>query len=78
MTLLGAIVLSLALPSTHRSQARIDSLIWDIAPGLLTPAATKRFFGHQEIGLGPTTLMLKQQDKWTYGLRIIVTPLFPH
>jgi len=50
------------------SPAKSRRFIWGVGPVLLIPAATNDFLGTKKFGLGPTVLVLKQQDKWTYGV----------
>jgi hypothetical protein len=42
--------------------------IWGVGPALLIPTATNDFLGTEKFGLGPTVLVLKQQEQWTYGV----------
>ncbi|HKE55957.1 MAG TPA: hypothetical protein VKB46_04625 [Pyrinomonadaceae bacterium] len=44
--------------------------IWAIGPALLIPTATNDFLGTKKFGIGPTALILKQQEQWTYGVLI--------
>lgn len=41
--------------------------IWGAGPVLLFPTATDDFLGSEKWGAGPTAVVLKQQDGWTYG-----------
>lgn len=41
--------------------------IWAVGPVLLLPTATDNLLGAEKWGAGPTALMLKQQNGWTYG-----------
>ena len=41
--------------------------IWGAGPVLLIPTATNDFLGTEKFGLGPTLLILKQENAWTYG-----------
>lgn len=43
-------------------------LIWGLGPVFLYPSATDHFLGSGKFGLGPTFVLLKQQQGWTYGL----------
>jgi hypothetical protein len=42
-------------------------VIWAIGPVLLLPTATDEFLGSEKWGIGPSALVLKQKDSWTYG-----------
>jgi hypothetical protein len=41
--------------------------IWGAGPVLLLPTATDDLLGTEKWGAGPTAVMLKQQNGWTYG-----------
>lgn len=41
--------------------------IWGIGPAFLLPTATEDELGTEKWGTGPTALILKQQNGWTYG-----------
>lgn len=41
--------------------------IWAVGPALLIPTATDDLLGTEKFGVGPTVLVLKQQNAWTYG-----------
>ena len=41
--------------------------IWGVGPVLLLPTATKSVLGSEKWGAGPTIVLLKQQNGWTYG-----------
>lgn len=43
-------------------------LIWGVGPVFLYPSATDHFLGSGKFGLGPTFVLLKQQNGWTYGM----------
>ena len=43
-------------------------LIWGAGPILMIPTATDDLLGSNQWGAGPTALVLKQQDGWTYGM----------
>ncbi len=45
-----------------------SGLIWGAGPILLIPTATDDLLGANQWGAGPTALVLKQQDGWTYGM----------
>jgi len=42
--------------------------IWGVGPALLIPTATDDLLGTEKFGVGPTVLVLKQQNAWTYGM----------
>ena len=41
--------------------------IWGAGPALLLPTATDDLLGSEKWGAGPTAVVLKQQNGWTYG-----------
>jgi hypothetical protein len=41
--------------------------IWGAGPALLLPTATDDLLGAEKWGAGPTAVVLKQQNGWTYG-----------
>ena len=41
--------------------------VWGAGPVLLIPTATNDLLGTEKFGLGPTLLILKQENAWTYG-----------
>jgi hypothetical protein len=41
--------------------------IWGAGPALLLPTATDDALGTGKFGLGPTAVLLKQENGWTYG-----------
>ena len=41
--------------------------IWAVGPVLLIPTATDDLLGAEKWGAGPTAVVLKQQNGWTYG-----------
>ena len=43
--------------------------IWGAGPALLLPTATDDLLGAEKWGAGPTAVVLKQQNGWTYGAR---------
>jgi hypothetical protein len=43
-------------------------LIWGVGPVFLLPTATDDPLGSDQWGTGPTVVLLKQRDAWTYGL----------
>jgi hypothetical protein len=44
-----------------------DGWIWGAGPVLLVPTATDDLLGTEKWGAGPTGVLLKQQNGWTYG-----------
>ncbi len=44
-----------------------NGVIWGAGPALLVPIATNDFLGTKKFGVGPTALILKQANGWTYG-----------
>ena len=42
--------------------------IWGAGPVLLLPTATDDLLGTEKWGAGPTAVLLKQQNGWTYGV----------
>jgi hypothetical protein len=42
--------------------------IWAVGPVLLLPTATDDLLGAEKWGAGPTALVLKQENGWTYGV----------
>lgn len=44
-----------------------DPFIWGIGPAFLIPTATDSLLGNNLWGAGPTGVILKQKDGWTYG-----------
>jgi hypothetical protein len=45
-----------------------DGLIWGAGPIFLIPTATDELLGGNQWGAGPTALVLKQENGWTYGV----------
>ncbi|MBC8127782.1 MAG: transporter [Gloeobacteraceae cyanobacterium ES-bin-144] len=43
-------------------------LIWGVGPVVLIPSASNDLLGSDKWGAGPTIVLLKQQDGWTYGM----------
>jgi len=41
--------------------------IWGVGPAFLIPTATDDLLGTEKFGLGPTAVLLKQKNGWTYG-----------
>ncbi len=44
-----------------------NGLVWGAGPAFLVPVATNDFLGTKKFGVGPTALILKQANGWTYG-----------
>ena len=44
-----------------------NGLTWGVGPIFLVPTATDKFLGTEKLGVGPTAIILKQQNGWTYG-----------
>jgi hypothetical protein len=44
-----------------------NGLTWGVGPILLVPTATDKLLGTEKLGAGPTAVILKQQNGWTYG-----------
>lgn len=42
--------------------------IWGVGPDFYLPTATDELLGAEKWGAGPTALVLKQENGWTYGL----------
>ena len=42
-------------------------IIWGVGPVFLLPTATDDLLGSGKFGIGPTAVVLKQQDSWTVG-----------
>jgi hypothetical protein len=45
-----------------------DGWIWGAGPALLYPTASKDSLGSEKFGIGPTAVVLKQSNGWTYGV----------
>jgi len=60
--------LSDALVSAFLSPAEAkNGLTWGVGPAILVPTATDKFLGTEKLGVGPTAVVLKQKNGWTYG-----------
>jgi|688.fasta_scaffold14329_14 hypothetical protein len=60
--------LSDALVSAFFSPAEAkNGLTWGVGPAILVPTATDKFLGTEKLGVGPTAIVLKQANGWTYG-----------
>lgn len=44
-----------------------NGLTWGVGPAILVPTATEKLLGAEKIGVGPTAVILKQANGWTYG-----------
>jgi hypothetical protein len=44
-----------------------NGLTWGVGPIFLAPTATDKFLGTEKLGVGPTAIILKQGNGWTYG-----------
>jgi len=44
-----------------------NGLTWGFGPILLVPTATDNLLGTEKFGVGPTAIVLKQSNGWTYG-----------
>ncbi len=47
---------------------RKGDIIWGVGPVFLWPTATDGLLGTRQWGFGPTAVVLKQDDGWTYGM----------
>jgi hypothetical protein len=47
-----------------------NGLTWGIGPAILVPTATDELLGTEKLGVGPTAVILKQANGWTYGALI--------
>lgn len=45
-----------------------NGVIWGAGPVFLVPTATDDLLGTKKFGVGPTALILKQANGWTYGV----------
>lgn len=59
---LGDIVQSIFI-----SPNKTEPFIWGLGPAVLVPTATNSAFASKQLGLGPTAVVLKQQNGWTVG-----------
>lgn len=55
------------LQSLFFSPNKTEPFIWGVGPAILFPTATNEFLGNDQLGLGPTVVVLKQQGPWTVG-----------
>jgi hypothetical protein len=44
-----------------------NGLTWGVGPVILVPTATDKLLGTEKLGVGPTAVILKQTNGWTYG-----------
>jgi hypothetical protein len=44
-----------------------NGLTWGVGPAILVPTATDKLLGTEKLGAGPTVVILKQANGWTYG-----------
>jgi hypothetical protein len=61
----GDILQSLFFAPTARGPGGV---IWGAGPAFLLPTSTENFLGAEKFGIGPTAVMLRQENGWTYGL----------
>lgn len=47
-----------------------NGLTWGVGPAILAPTATNELLGTEKLGIGPTAVILKQTNGWTYGALI--------
>ena len=60
--------LSDAIVSAFFSPAEAkNGLTWGVGPAILVPTATDKLLGTEKLGVGPTAVILKQANGWTYG-----------
>jgi hypothetical protein len=59
--------LSDVLASAFFAPAQPKGAIWGVGPAFLVPTATDDLLGTKKFGVGPTALILKQSNGWTYG-----------
>jgi hypothetical protein len=45
---------------------RRSKVVWGAGPVLLIPSATDKWLGTGRFGIGPTLVVLKQEQRWTY------------
>jgi hypothetical protein len=44
-----------------------NGVTWGVGPAILVPTATDKLLGTEKLGVGPTAVILKQVNGWTYG-----------
>jgi hypothetical protein len=60
--------LSDAVVSAFFSPSKVNNgLTWGVGPAILVPTATDKLLGTEKLGVGPTAVILKQANGWTYG-----------
>jgi hypothetical protein len=61
--------LSDALVSGWISNAVVENgFVWGVGAAFLIPTATNDFLGTKKFGVGPTIIVLQQENGWTYGV----------
>jgi hypothetical protein len=61
---LGDITQTFFFAPSHAS----SGIIWGVGPVFLWPTATDTTLGARKWGAGPSAIVLKQQDGWTFGI----------
>ena len=57
-----------ALVSGWISNAKVkNGVVWGLGGAFLIPTATDDLLGSKKFGVGPTAILLKQANGWTYG-----------
>lgn len=60
-----------ALVSAWISNAKVkNGLVWGLGGAFMIPTATSDMLGSKKFGAGPTAILLKQINGWTYGALI--------
>lgn len=59
--------------SERREEQRLTvryptGIVWGASPVFLLPTSTDELLGSGKWGAGPTTVVLKQDGPWTYGM----------
>ncbi|PWA11642.1 hypothetical protein [Flavobacterium laiguense] len=44
-----------------------NGMTWGVGPAILVPTASDKVLGTEKLGVGPTAVILKQANGWTYG-----------
>lgn len=47
-----------------------SKIIWGVGPAFLIPTGTDDYLTTEKFGVGPTALILKQSNGWTYGVLV--------
>ncbi len=47
--------------------AKQGEAVWGVGPAFLIPTATTHMLGTEKWGAGPSVILLKQTERWTYG-----------